>query len=80
MTSITLSVPSEVKVNMDRFPEINWSGFVRQRIIEKTEELDWKQRMLKKLEGEKEFDEWAVKVVREGRKGRLKELQKQGLI
>ena len=39
MVSITLSVPEEVKKSMETFSEINWSGFVRKSIIEKTEEL-----------------------------------------
>jgi len=80
MTSITLSVPSEVKEKMDQFPEMNWSGFVRQRIVEKTDELDWRQKMLKKLKQEEALDEWAVEVVRKSRKGRYAELKKKGLI
>jgi hypothetical protein len=80
MTSITLSVPSGVKEDMDRFPEINWSGFVRQRIIEKTEELCWRQKMLKKAEEEEELDAWIVELVREGRRGRFEELKKMGLV
>lgn len=35
MVSITLSVPAEVKQKMDSFPEMNWSGFVRQSITKK---------------------------------------------
>jgi len=80
MVSITLSVPPEVKEKMDHFPEMNWSGFVRQAIIEKTEKLSWKEDMLKRLDKEKEFDAWAVEVVRKGRKGRAKELKRRGLI
>jgi hypothetical protein len=80
MVSITLSVPAEVKANMDRFPEMNWSGFVRQKVIEKTQKLSWKEEMMKRLEEEKEIDDWAVKVVRASREGRLEDLKKQGLI
>lgn len=45
MVSITLSVPEEMKKQMDLFPEINWSAIAREAI---------KQRLLM-LEKFKEF-------------------------
>lgn len=37
MVSITLSVPEDLKQEMDRFPEINWSavarGAIKRRVI-----------------------------------------------
>ena len=53
---------------MKKFPEINWSGFVRMAIEEKAEKLALKEQMLKDLEKEEEFNRWAVNLVREGRK------------
>ena len=35
MVSITLSVPEEMKVEMDEHPELNWSEIARQAIKEK---------------------------------------------
>ena len=35
MVSITLSVPEELKVEMDEHPELNWSEIARQAIREK---------------------------------------------
>lgn len=35
MVSITLSVPEELKKEMDDFPEMNWSEIARQAIREK---------------------------------------------
>ena len=35
MVSITLSVPEELKVEMDKHPEMNWSEISRQAIREK---------------------------------------------
>jgi hypothetical protein len=32
MVSITLSVPEEIKQEMDEFPEINWSAVAREAI------------------------------------------------
>ncbi len=35
MVSITLAVPTELKENMDEFPEINWSAVAREAIKQK---------------------------------------------
>ena len=80
MVSITLSVPPEVRALMKRFPEVNWSGFVRNSIEEKVKHLSWREEMLKKLKGEEEFTEWAVKAQRASRRDRLKKLKKKGLL
>jgi len=80
MVSITLSVPEEVKKSMETFSEINWSGFVRKSIIEKTEELSKKEELLKELEKEKDIIDWSVKLQRVSRKGRFENLKKKGLI
>ena len=80
MVSITLSVPEEVKTKMDQFPEMNWSGFVRQKILDKIEDLGMKKELLKAFEEEKDIREWAVRAQRRWRKGRLEELKKQGLL
>ncbi len=47
MVSITLSVPEELKIEMDKFPEMNWSEIARAAI---------KQRLLM-LETLKKFTE-----------------------
>lgn len=80
MVSITLAVPKEVKEKMEKFDEMNWSGFIRKCILEKTEELSWKEQMLKKLHQEKHLTEWSVKLSREAKKGRFEALQRKGLL
>ena len=80
MVSITLSVSEEVKKTMESFPEMNWSGFVRKSILEKTSELKKREELLNELEKEKDISDWSVKLQRVGRKGRLEELRKRGLI
>lgn len=35
MVSITLAVPSELKHDMDQFPEMNWSAVAREAIKQK---------------------------------------------
>ena len=67
MVSITLSVPEQIRNTMKEFPEINWSHLVREAIIEKAKMLQLKKEMLSELDKEKDFNDWAVRVVREGR-------------
>lgn len=62
MVSVTLSIPEEVKMQMDRFSEINWSGFIRRMLLEKTKELSWKEEVLRQLKREEDINEWAVTV------------------
>ena len=80
MVSVTLSIPEDVKKKMETFSEINWSGFIRKKIIEKTEEISLKEELLNRLEKEKDLTDWAVKLQRASRKGRYDALKKKGLI
>lgn len=41
MTTLTLSVPTELKQKMDLFPEINWSEVARQAFLQKIEDMDF---------------------------------------
>ena len=70
MVSITLSVPEEIHKLMKKFPEINWSGLIRVCITEKAKRLAIKEEMLKQLSKEKDFNEWSVNLIREGRKNK----------
>jgi len=67
MVSITISVPEEIRQLMKEFPEVNWSGLVRQCISEKAKQLAIKEELLRQLRKEKEFNEWAVNLIRVGR-------------
>jgi hypothetical protein len=80
MVSVTLSIPKETKEKMNEFSEMNWSGFVRKQIEEKTKSLEKLALIEKELEKEKEITDWSVKLQRNSRKGRLEELRKKGLI
>jgi hypothetical protein len=53
MVSVTLSVPEEMKEEMDEHPEINWSEVARQSIEQKLAEL----RFLERLKAESELTE-----------------------
>ncbi len=78
MVSITLSVPEEVREQMKKFPEINWSGFVRASIETKIKKLAWKEEMLKRLEQEDEsgFTGWTIEM---GRKLKERVAKRHGL-
>lgn len=41
MTTVTLSVPTELKQRMDSFPEMNWSEVARQAFFQKIEDMDF---------------------------------------
>ena len=53
---------------MKNFPEVNWSALVRKTIMEKTNELSLKETMLNELKKEENFSQWAVNLIRKGRK------------
>ncbi len=76
MVSITISVPEEVRELMKKFPEVNWSGLVRQCINEKAERLRLREEFLKDLEKEKDFIDWSVELGRKAKKGRFERLKK----
>ena len=81
MVSITVSVPEEIQKLMKKFPEMNWSGFVRKSIVEKAKKLAEFEELKKRFnEEEKEITNWAVKLQHVGRTGRLESLKKKGLI
>ena len=50
MTSITLSVPEELKKEMDKYPELNWSEVARQAIKQKLTLLKKMDALLEKSE------------------------------
>jgi len=80
MVSITLSVPEKTKKLMNLYPEINWSGFIRKRIQDKVNELQWEQRMLEKFKKEKPLYDWGVENIEKDREKRVQELKKKGLL
>ncbi len=80
MVSVTLSIPPETKQRMESFPEINWSGFVRKCIEDKTNQLVWKEEMLKRFESkeEQEMLDWSVGLGKKAKQGRYVNLAKKG--
>ncbi len=54
MTNITLSVPEDIKKDMEKFPEINWSEVARAAIRRKVILLKEMDKLLSKSELTKE--------------------------
>ncbi len=77
MVSITISVPEEIRKLMKQFPEVNWSGLVRQCISEKAKRLKLREELLGNLEKEKELIDWSVELGRKAKKQRLKKLENE---
>ncbi len=80
MVSITMSVPEDVRELMKKFPEMNWSGFVRKTIEEKARQLEELENLKKHWKQEQEIADWAVKLQHASREGRLDALKKKGLL
>jgi len=59
MVSITLAVPEEMKNEMDKHPEMNWSEIARQAIREKLMILERMDELLSKSKMT-EKDAWAL--------------------
>ena len=68
MPSVTVAVPQDLKKEMESFPDINWSGLVREKIKEEVHRRKRKEALLKRLGKENDFNDWATSIVREGRK------------
>ena len=72
MVSMTLSVPKEMKHEMDTFPEINWSSVAREAIKKKLLLLE----RFRKFTAESEFtEEDAIKLGRELKKSQTARLK-----
>ena len=80
MVSVTLSIPEDVKNKMGRFSDVNWSGFIRRSIEQKVKQLSWREEMLKKLEKDKDFEEWCIEMGEKVNKGIAERLKKERLL
>ena len=60
---------------MKRFPEVNWSGLVRQCITQKAKQLAIREELLKQFKKEKEFIDWSVELGRKAKMGRAQRLK-----
>ena len=80
MASVTLSIENNAKEGMKRFPEVNWSGFIRKKLEEKMRELEWREEMLERLNSEKAETGWEIQKGREVNAAMARRLKKEGLL
>lgn len=77
MPTLTLAVPEELKNEMDKLPELNWSEIARKAISERVKEYKlFKSIVAKSKMTEKDADELANKV----KASMHKRLKREGLI
>lgn len=76
MPNITLSIPEDLKKEMDSLPEINWSEVTRGFLLGKVKRLALLKKLEEKLESEeeKELTKWSVELGRKAKKGSFKRL------
>ncbi len=75
MVSITISVPEEVRELMKKFPEVNWSGLVRQCITQKAKQLAIREELLNQFKKEREFIDWSVELGKKAKIGRFQRIK-----
>ncbi len=80
MASVTISIPQKTVNLMKRFPRMDWELFVKKRIIEQALALKKIKAIQEELKREKTFSDWAVRLQRASRQGRLEELKRDGSI
>jgi len=76
MPNITLSIPEELKKELDSMPEINWSEVTRNFLSDKVKRLEFLKNLEKQLESkeEQELTKWSVELGRKAKKGSFKRL------
>lgn len=77
MVNITLAIPEDIKREMERFPEINWSVIAREAIKRRISML----RKFREFTKNSELtEEDAIELGRKLKKGRFEELKAKGLV
>ncbi len=69
MTSITLSIPAEVKKKMEKFSWLNWSALAREAFVKRMKQIEALEKLENEVSNSELTDEDCIKLGRE-----LKEL------
>lgn len=77
MTNITLAVSEDIKKEMEKFPEINWSVIAREAIKKR---LDMLKKFRDFTNNSELTEEDALELGNSLKKGRFKELKNKGLV
>lgn len=77
MANITLAVPDDIKREMEKFPEMNWSVIAREAIKKRIFML---RKFREFTKDSKLTEEDAIELGMKLKKGRFKELKSKGLV
>ncbi len=80
MPNITLSVPGNLKKDLDSFPEINWSESVREFLFKKVKRTLLLKKIDKLLENSEFLEEDAERLGEIAKQDRLKYLKSKGIV
>mgnify|MGYP001559423076 CR=1 FL=1 len=79
MPNLTLSIPKELKSEMDELPELNWSEIVRELLSEKVKRALLLKKLDKMLENSELTEEDCIRMGREAKKSMHKKFLKEAL-
>lgn len=80
MATMTVSIPDELKFEMNEFEEINWSGFIRKQIANKISKTKLKESIADKIDEDMRDGRFWVEKLKASRIERIKKLKSEGLI
>ena len=80
MVSITISVDDKTKKEMEDFSWVNWSKVARDILLDRIKKQEKLERLKKILENSELTEKDIVEFSKKARKGRFKELKKNGLV
>ena len=80
MVSITISLDDKTRQEMDKFSWINWSKVAQDILFDRIKKQEKLERLKKILENSELTEKDIVEFSKKARKGRFKELKKNGLV
>ena len=80
MVSMTISIDEQSKNDMKKLSWINWSEVARKILIDRLKKQEELEKLKSLVENSELTEEDILNLSKKARKGRFKELKKQGLV
>jgi len=80
MPNITLSISEELKEELDKMPEVNWSESMREFLVKRAKRVLLLKKIDKMLENSEFSEEDAERLGELAKQNRLKELKSKGIL
>ena len=80
MPNITLSISEELKEDLDKMPEVNWSESMREFLVKRAKRVLLLKKIDKMLENSEFSEEDAERLGELAKQNRLKELKSKGIL